>query len=59
MVTVRLISEEEAEGKTKQVYDDIKTAFGMIPDLFKAMGCNPDLLDANWNRLKAIMMQGV
>lgn len=58
MANIKLIQEEEAKGKTKEVYEDIKRNFGMLPDLFKAMGNNPDILEVNWNRVKAIMMKG-
>jgi uncharacterized peroxidase-related enzyme len=33
-------------------------AFGMVPNLFKAYARYPPLLEANWNKVKAVMMQG-
>jgi alkylhydroperoxidase/carboxymuconolactone decarboxylase family protein YurZ len=57
MASIRLISEEEATGKVKAVYDDIMTTHGIdfVPNMYKVMAAKPDLLEANWNRIKVIM----
>ncbi len=53
-----LLSEEQATGKTQEVYKDIKNTFGMIPNLFKAMAAaDPDWLAINWQSEKAIMIE--
>lgn len=59
MASVKLISEAEATGKVKAVYDEIKEGLGtdFVPNLYKAMASNPDYLEANWSRDKAIMSQ--
>ncbi len=42
---IQLLSEEHATGKVKEVYEDIKQTFGMVPNLFKVMGAaDPDWL---------------
>lgn len=54
----KFIAEEEATGKTKQVYAEIKSTFGMVPNLFKAMAASdPDWLEINWQREKSIMLE--
>lgn len=54
----RLISEDQATGKTQEIYQDIKNSFGMVPNLFKAMAAaDPDWLALNWQREKAIMIE--
>ncbi len=54
----QFITEEQATGKTKEVYADIKNTFGMVPNLFKAMAASdPDWLEMNWQREKAIMLE--
>lgn len=54
----KFINEEQATGKTKEVYDDIIKSFGMVPNLFKAMAAaDPDWLAMNWEREKAIMIK--
>lgn len=52
-----LLSEEDATGKAKQVYDEIRAAFGMVPNFFKAQGAvDPEWLALNWQREKLIML---
>jgi len=60
MSTISLVSEEEASKKVKDIYEDIKKVFGLpfVPNLFKAMGNNPEQLEAMWNQYKVIMGPG-
>lgn len=57
MASIRLISEEEADGKVKAIYDEIKRQFGIdfVPNLYRVMAGNPHYLEANWNKVKAVM----
>jgi AhpD family alkylhydroperoxidase len=54
-----MIPEEEAIGKTKDVYEEIKTELGIdfVPNLYKVMASKPGYLEANWNRVKAVMVE--
>lgn len=53
----KLLSEDEATGKAQDIYNDIKTAFGMVPNFFKAQAAiDPEWLELNWNREKKIML---
>lgn len=52
-----LLSEEEATGKAKLVFEDIARSFGMVPNFFKAQAAvDPDWLELNWDREKHIML---
>jgi len=52
-----LISENDATGKTKEIYDEIKSKFGMVPNFFQAQAAvDPEWLELNWNREKKIML---
>ena len=54
----QFITEDQATGKTQEVYKDIKNTFGMVPNLFKAMAAaDPDWLAINWQREKNIMIE--
>jgi alkylhydroperoxidase family enzyme len=57
MASIKLISEEEAAGSVKMIFDDIKSQLGIdfVPNLYRAMAPNPGYLEANWNRVKTIM----
>jgi len=60
MAMVKLVSEEQATGNIKAIYEDIKKAFGLpfVPNLFKAMAHSPDYLEACWSKLKVVMGPG-
>ena len=57
MASIRLIPEDEATGKVKAIYEEIKSELGIdfVPNLYRAMASKPDYLEANWRRVKAIM----
>jgi alkylhydroperoxidase family enzyme len=59
MASVKLISEDEASGKVKDLYEEIKAKLGtdFVPNLYKAMASNPDYLEANWRKDQAVMSQ--
>ena len=54
------IDENEATGKVKAVYDDIKATKGIdfVPNFWKALSVNADHLESVWLKLKAIMKPG-
>jgi len=54
----KLLSEEDAVGKAKEIYQEIKKAFGMVPNFFKAQAAvDPQWLELNWKREKTIMLE--
>ncbi len=57
MTATAMVSEEEATGKVKEIYDDIKATLGIdfVPNLYRVMAPKPDYLEANWNKVKAVM----
>ena len=54
-----MVSEEEASGKVKDIYEEIKSKLGIdfVPNLYKVMASKPDYLEANWNKVKAVMIE--
>ena len=60
MATVELIQPENAEGKVKEIFDDISKTRGgdKVNNIWKALANDPDLLDATWNRIKKVMAPG-
>ncbi|SIQ05218.1 uncharacterized peroxidase-related enzyme [Aromatoleum tolulyticum] len=61
MATVSYVSEDDATGLVREVYEDIRKTFGMpfVPNLFKVMAHNPAYLQASWQRVKTIMGPGL
>ena len=59
MASIRMVPEEEAAGKVREVYDDIKATLDIdfVPNLYKVMAPNPGYLEANWNKVKAVMVR--
>ena len=53
-----LLSEQDATGQAKQIYEEIQEAFGMVPNFFKAQAAvDPEWLELNWQREKKIMIE--
>lgn len=44
----------------RSVYAEIQRelGFGMVPNIFRSMGAHPALLEANWRKFKATVLQG-
>ena len=59
MSSIKMIAEEEARGRVKEVYEVIKTQLGIdfVPNLYKMMAAKPAYLEANWNKVKTVMVQ--
>ena len=59
MSTVTMISEDEATGRVREIYDEIMEALGVdfVPNMYKLMAAKPSLLEANWHRVRAIMVE--
>jgi len=59
MASIKMVSEEEASGKVKDIYEEIKSKLGIdfIPNLYKVMAVKPDYLEANWNKVNAVMIE--
>lgn len=57
MTTVSMIAEEEATGRVLEIYEDVMRSLGtdFVPNLYKTMAVNPGFLEANWNKVKAVM----
>ena len=57
MASIKMITEEEATGKVKDIYDDIKSQLGIdfVPNMYKVMASKPDYLEINWNKIKTVM----
>ena len=54
------IKENEATGKVKEVYDDIKSSRHIteVPNFWRMLANDPDELERSWNSLKQVMKKG-
>ncbi|HZK49064.1 MAG TPA: peroxidase-related enzyme [Thermoleophilia bacterium] len=59
MPRIEPFSTEKVDEAVAATFAEIEGAFGMVPNLFRTYAYNPALLEANWNKVKALMMGGV
>ena len=54
------IPENEAKGKVKEIYDEIKSTRQIteVPNFWKMLANDPNELDRTWSSLKEIMKKG-
>ena len=54
------IPENEATGKVKEVFDEIKSARKIteVPNFWKYLANSPETLERTWNSLKQVMKKG-
>lgn len=54
-----LVSEDNVNNsQVGAAYAEIESAFGKVPNIFRAYASHPALLKSNWEKLKAVMMEG-
>ncbi len=60
MATIKLLSEHEAAGRVKEIFEDIKRTkeIDFVPNIWRALANHPVHLETTWNKLKAIMRPG-
>ncbi|CAB1069217.1 hypothetical protein D1AOALGA4SA_592 [Olavius algarvensis Delta 1 endosymbiont] len=46
MARLPVITEDKADGHTKEIFDAIKSKFGMVPNIFKGMAISTVTLNA-------------
>ena len=58
MATIAMVAEEEATGKVKEIFADIRSTLGIdfVPNLYRVMARKPAYLEANWSKAKAVMI---
>ena len=58
MAAIAMVAEEEATGRVKELYDDIRASLGtdFVPNMYRVMAAKPAYLEANWAKIKAVMV---
>lgn len=55
---MQALAGKRGDRKTRELYDDIKSSFGMVPNFFKAQAAvDPEWAATNWQRVKQIMLK--
>ena len=57
VATVRMVGEDEANGKVAAIFDDIKATKGLsfVPNFWRVLATNADHLELVWTNLKSLM----
>ncbi len=60
MTIFKPIEENNATGKVKDIYDEIKKVrqISKIPNFWKSLANNPETLERTWTSLQQVMKQG-
>jgi hypothetical protein len=60
MPTIKLVAERRAEGRVREIFEEIKADLGtsFVPANFRAAAHNVAHLEAYWQQYKTIMHQG-
>ena len=58
MPRISVVEKNEVPEDVQEIFTEIESAFGKVPNLFKTYSHFPPLLKANWDKVKALMMQG-
>jgi AhpD family alkylhydroperoxidase len=60
MLRIPPVSEEQATGKVKAIYEEIKSTRGLaeVPNFWKQIAVYPDYLEATWRALNVVLAPG-
>ena len=60
MTFFKTISENEAKGKVKEIYEEIKSVRQIteVPNFWKSLANNPETLERTWISLQQVMKKG-
>ena len=45
MATPRFVDDEEATGRTKEIYEELKASLGIVPNIYRALADNEHVLE--------------
>ena len=60
MARVELVTEQQATGRVKEIYEDIKATMGweLVPQTFQLIAHNPEHLESYWASYRQVMSPG-
>jgi AhpD family alkylhydroperoxidase len=58
MATMKYVTEAEAVGSVKKIYEEMIAHWGNVPNAYKVLANNPHVLKAAWENRKEIMGRG-
>jgi len=58
MATMKQVTEAEASGSVRKIYDEMIAHWGNVPNAYKVLANNPQVLKAAWENRKEVMGHG-
>ncbi len=58
MARLKTLEKTDATQEVRSTFEEIEKVFGRVPNIFRTYAHFPPLLNANWEKLKAVMMEG-
>ena len=58
MARIQLIDPDKAQGKVKEVFERVKSYYGIVPSLQKGLAYLPETTDALWTLSLCTVMEG-
>lgn len=58
MARLKTLEKTDATQEVRSTFEEIEKVFGRVPNIFRTYAHFPPLLKANWEKLKAVMMEG-
>ena len=58
MLKDKFVTEGQAQGKVKEIYEDLKKRRGKVPKLYMALAKDPECLEAFYNRRNMMARPG-
>ena len=60
MARVELVTEQQATGRVREIYEEIKETMGweLVPQTFQLVAHNPEHLESYWAHYKQTMSEG-
>ena len=58
MNRIPAVDPSSVQNQVSEIFAEIESAFGKVPNLFRTYAHHPALLEANWRKVKNLMMQG-
>jgi len=55
---LHLVQDSGGEPRVDAIFAEIESALGLVPNLFRAYANQAEVLEVNWNRVKAVMLRG-
>ncbi len=59
MAVVEMIQEDEATGRVKEIFAEIRDTLDIdfVPNMYKVMAVKPSFLETNWQKVRSIMVE--